>query len=105
MSGGRKMHYLPLNRSGIAIAAMVPLCMILALSSRDNALFDTAKELQAQTITPVISVRLADGTVQHRITGALLILAMLLSLNPRKWNSPSRTTARQRLPLPIAMLQ
>ncbi|HUW71024.1 MAG TPA: beta-propeller fold lactonase family protein [bacterium] len=53
----------PFERIVATIKPLVPLCVILALSACDNALFDTAKELQAQTVTPVLSLRLVDGTL------------------------------------------
>lgn len=51
----------PQERNNAIIKLILPLCVALALSGCDNALFDTARELQAQAVTPVLSLGLPDG--------------------------------------------
>ena len=52
-----------LNRIMVTVIVFISLCAILALSSCSNALMVAVKNLQAQTVTPTISVSLANGTV------------------------------------------
>jgi spore coat protein U-like protein len=53
----------PSNRILAAFIALVPLCATLSLAGCGNSLLSAAKELQAQTVTPIISLGLANGTM------------------------------------------
>jgi len=49
-------------RIGLKAAGFAVAILLLALAGCQNALVEAAKAIQAETVTPVISVKLADGT-------------------------------------------
>jgi len=61
-------------------AVVVFLCSLLGLSSCNNALLDAAKEIQEQTITPVIVVSLAADCSSTLLEGATVTNGTTLNL-------------------------